>query len=411
MGHVVPGGFIPWRQLRLGCHPSGLFEQLQRLPRFNQRELALDMQHEAKAIEGCPDEEYEPWIEMHIRRERQWADIAHYLHDTEPAAFTAILFDGVDKIQHLCWRFVQPDAPASSDWERRVRDKCRQYFRELDVLIGELVDAFGDSATTIVASDHGFGPQVRTFFVNSWLEQHGYLAWRDGAAPAADNATGLGVGQLARHVYQLDWSRTRAYAPLPSGNGIHIVRQDEAHPGGVAEGDYQTFRERLAAQLLEIVDPDSGERVVHRVSTREQLFRGPHIDLAPDLTLELQDGGLISIMASPEVVRRRPVPTGTHRPDGVFVTAGPEIRRGVRLERRSILDVAPLMLHALHLPIPSALEGNLPLDAIEPDALVQRPPRHVDLRVASADSLAPGELDAEAEAEILKRLQALGYVE
>ena len=29
-GSVVPGGMMPWRQLRLGCHPPGLFERLRR---------------------------------------------------------------------------------------------------------------------------------------------------------------------------------------------------------------------------------------------------------------------------------------------------------------------------------------------------------------------------------------------
>ncbi|PYR76015.1 MAG: hypothetical protein DMF87_19055 [Acidobacteria bacterium] len=99
-GHVIPGGFIPWRQLRLGCHPKGLFDRLRALPRFNPRELAHDMTHEAKAVEGCADEEYESWIDMHIRRERQWADIVRFLHDEAAAEFTAVLFDGTDKIQH-----------------------------------------------------------------------------------------------------------------------------------------------------------------------------------------------------------------------------------------------------------------------------------------------------------------------
>jgi hypothetical protein len=36
---------------------------------------------------------------MHIRRERQWVDIAGLLHRSEPAPFTALLFDGTDKIE------------------------------------------------------------------------------------------------------------------------------------------------------------------------------------------------------------------------------------------------------------------------------------------------------------------------
>ena len=369
------------------------------------------MTQEAKAIEGCSADEYEPWVDMHIRRERQWVDIVQYLRKTEPSAFTALMFDGTDKIQHLCWRFIDPALreTLASPWDRRVRDKVREYYSRLDTLIAELRESFAD-ATIVVASDHGFGPQVRTFYVNSWLERMGLLAWREGQAPASGDATKLGLDQLARHVYQIDWSRTRAFAPMPSGNGVHIVKADQAHPHGVPAGEYRAFRDDLAARLLEVRDPETNEPVVLRVSPREALFSGPHLSLAPDLTLELHDGGLFSILSSSESVRRRPLPTGTHRPEGIFIAAGPEIRRGVRLEPLSILDVAPLLLHQLGLPIPAVLEGHLPVGAVEPQALTSRPPRYDDISPALT-GVGDAALDPEAEAEILERLQALGYVE
>jgi len=410
-GHVLPGGFMPWRQLRLGCHPEGLFDQLRALPSFNPRELALDMTHEAKAIEGCSADEYEPWIDLHIRRERQWVDILQHLCKSDPSQFTALMFDGTDKIQHLCWRFVDPALrqTLSSEWDERVREKVREYYYRLDGLIAELRDSFSD-ATIVVASDHGFGAQVRTFYVNSWLERMGLLAWQEGQAPASRDATKLGLDQLARHVYQIDWSRTRAFAPMPSGNGVHIVKADQAHPHGVPASEYQAFRSDLAARLLDLRDPESGEPIVARVSTREKLFSGPFLSLAPDLTLELHDGGLFSILSSSESIRRRPVPTGTHRQDGIFIAAGPELRRGATLEPMSILDVAPLLLHELGLAIPIALEGRLPAGGFEPAALAAHPPRYDNIS-PSVTNVGDAVLDPEAEAEILERLQALGYVE
>ena len=66
-GSVVPGGMMPWRQLRLGCHPPGLFARLKQLPGFNPREM-LDMELEIKAIDGCPEDEYADWVELHIRQ-------------------------------------------------------------------------------------------------------------------------------------------------------------------------------------------------------------------------------------------------------------------------------------------------------------------------------------------------------
>jgi predicted AlkP superfamily phosphohydrolase/phosphomutase len=296
-------------------------------------------------------------------------------------------------------------------WEQRVREKVREYYRQLDGLIGELRDSFED-ATIIVASDHGFGPQVRTFYVNSWLEQLGLLAWQDGQAPASNGTSALGLNQLARHVYQIDWSRTRAFAPMPSGNGIHIVKADDAHPNGVRPEEYGAFRDWLAQQVLQVKDAETGEPIVARAGTRDELFRGPSLAVAPDLTLELSDGGLMSILSSPEIVRRRPLPTGTHRPEGIFVAAGPEIERGQRLPAMSILDVAPLMLYQLGLAVPDTLEGRLVTEAIDPAALSTRPPqREAAVSPAAAAEIQDLPLDAEAEAEILDRLRALGYVE
>jgi len=370
------------------------------------------MTNEAKAIEGCPQDEYEPWIDLHIRRERQWVDIAKYLRSEEPSQFTAVMFDGTDKIQHLCWRFVDPAMRDTivSPLDRRVQEKVREYYCRLDGLIGELRDAFAD-ATIIVASDHGFGPQVRTFYVNSWLEQMGLLTWLDGQAPASGDASTLGLSQLARHVYQIDWTRTRAFAPMPSGNGVHIVKVDEAHPNGVTPEEYPVFRDWLVAKLLDLKDPETGEPIVARASTRDEIFNGPTLAVAPDLTLELEDGGLMSILSSPEAIRQRPTPTGTHRPDGVFVAAGPEIQRGVDLAPLSILDVAPLMLHELGLPIPDALEGRLITEAIDAQSLAARPPRRDGSTESIADVRSDVVLDEQAEAEILDRLRALGYVE
>ena len=41
---------MPWKQLRLGCHPPGLFDRLKSLPSFQPRELSHDMELEEKAL-------------------------------------------------------------------------------------------------------------------------------------------------------------------------------------------------------------------------------------------------------------------------------------------------------------------------------------------------------------------------
>jgi len=415
-GNVVPGGWMPWRQLRLGCYPPDLYDRLRALPGFNARELALDMEHEEKAVEGCRREEYESWIEQHIRREQQWFDILRYLMQEDPCALTALLFDGVDKLQHLCWRFLDPGylSGRPSSWEQRVRDLCVQYFRQLDGLLADIADLAGPEATIIMASDHGFGAQTETFFVNTWLEQKGYLAWADEVVSREVDSAKLGMSQLARHVYLLDWERTMAYAPTPSGNGIHIVKAESESERGISAADYDRFRAQLIESLRQVISPATGEPLVSRIWTREEAFEGPYLELAPDLTLALRDGGLISILASDSAVKVRTEPTGTHRPEGIFVAAGPGLRQGVSLSQLSILDVAPMLLYTLGLAIPEDMEGRVPIEAYRSWWLQVRPVRKGTVEPSepvSQQAAVEIVYTEEEEKELAARLRALGYIE
>lgn len=420
-GSVV-AGLIPWRQLRLGCHPASLHQRLKTLPGFKQRELAMDTVLEEKALEGCRADEYEGWIDLHIRREQRWAEVTRTLMTEDPCELTAVLFDGVDKLQHLCWRFLDPASAdrLSSPWEEKIRDRCLEYFRRLDDALAEIVDRGGRDATVVLASDHGFGPQIGTFFVNAWLAERGYLRWADDRAPVGASAGELGIGQLARHVYLIDWDHTTAYVPSPSANGIYIVVAGRNGPKGIRAEDYEPFRRRLTEDLLAVEDPTSGEQIVSRVWSRDEVFTGPYMDLAPDLTLEMRDGGLVSIVASDAAYRPRPEPTGTHRPEGIFIARGPELRKGVQMPPLSILDVAPLLLESLGIERPEDMEGRLPTLALESSRLDRRSASATGSNVAPGGAVAAGGsppspegpvLDAESEAEILRRLQALGYVE
>jgi len=411
-GCVVPG-WMPWRQMRLGCHPADLYDRLKKLPGFNAQELAMDITPEAKPVQGVRPDEYEEWVVVHIRREQQWATILRTLMKEDPCDLTAIVFDGVDRIQHLCWRYIAPPAgePLSPSGER-IRQRCLEYFRELDRLLADVVDLAGPEATVVFASDHGFGPQTGTFFANAWLEQRGYLAWAGTNVPRASEPEALGIEQLARHAYLLDWSKTRAYAPTPSSNGIHIVRRGPAHPNGVADDEYEAFRQKLADELGEVTDPANRRRIVSRVWTRDEVFAGPYQGLAPDLTLELADGGLVSILASDTPFMSRTETSGTHRRNGIFIARGPGMERGVRLSGLSILDVTPLLLQALDLEIPADMEGRVPSAAFDPAWVLRRPrPAAVPVKPEPEPAAEEALFTREDELKLAQRLRDLGYID
>jgi predicted AlkP superfamily phosphohydrolase/phosphomutase len=413
-GNVVPG-WVPWRHLRLASYPSTLFERLKTaLPGFNPREMAMDMSLEERALEGCKrEEEYEDLIKLHIRRERQWFEVARHLMRTDPADLTAVLFDGVDKLQHVCWRFLDPSLfpAAPSALESRVREWCLEYFREIDRFLAEIVEIGGKDASVVIASDHGFGPTVEVFHLNEWLHQHGYLFWANADKVDQKHSETLGMGTMARRFYEIDWDRTTAYCPTPSSNGIFITPPTPAG-GGVPPERYEAFRRQLIQGLLEFTDAGTGQPVITQIWSREEAFSGAQMASAPDLTLMLRDGGLVSILPSDTLLRPRAEITGAHRPNGVFVAAGKGMRRGISLPSLSILDVAPLLLYTLGLPIPEDLEGRVPGAVFELEHLRSHPIGFAAPHPLPSPKTAElPEIDPRMEAEVMGQLRALGYME
>jgi predicted AlkP superfamily phosphohydrolase/phosphomutase len=410
-GYVVPG-WVTWRWLKRDSHPSDLIDRLKReIPGFDIKELAMQFSEEKKAVAGCAMDNYDPWIDMHVKRERQWFNILRHQMINDPCPLTGIVFDGVDKLQHLLWDFLDPRLePAKPSAEfLRVREMCRDYFRQIDRYLEEAVDLAGPQTTVIIASDHGFTGTDDVLYINTWLEQQGYLTWKPDTEVVSDDSNELGIG-VAFHLVAFDMTKTRAFAAEASTNGIRIVMNNDGRP--VRQSEYEAFRRELTDKLLtKCVDPSTGKPLVARVWHREDVFAGPAMEQAADLTLTLHDNGFFSVFRSDAVLKKRPKPLGTHHPDGIFVAKGPGIRHGASLGRAFIVDIAPTAMYAMGLPIPKSFDGRVIEEAFTPEQLAARPP--VEEWGVVMNGAAHTEADdlPEDDPEILDRLKALGYIE
>ena len=406
-GCLIPG-WVLWRFLRRSCYPVGVYDRIKDLPGFDPRELAMNLELEQKALNGCPPAEQEDWVRVHLRRERQWFEILSHLMRTEPHDLTAIVFDGVDKLQHLFWNLLHPDSVSSPD--SAVRRLCVDYFRQLDGLIEQTVALAGDDANVFIVSDHGFGPSDEIVHINTWLAQNGYLRWADSHAAEGDDSDTLGVGIVGWMDKLIDWEATTAYARTPSSNGIHICVAGRRGSQGIAPDDYLGFRDRLKNMLLDFRDPGTGERVVTHAWTREEAFPGALMADAPDLTVRLRDGGFVSTVRSEAVVTPRAEPVGVHRPEGIFLARGAAVAQGVRLSPISVLEVTPILLHALELPIPEDLEGRVPAEIFRPEWMDMRPVvRGAPTR--EPEMFPTGDAERQGDEQVIARLKALGYLE
>ncbi|NES96819.1 MAG: nucleotide pyrophosphatase [Desertifilum sp. SIO1I2] len=406
-GSLVPG-FVPWKHLRRNVTPPELFNRLKNIPQFDPKELAWDFEREKQALELMSEDETEEWVRYHLPREEQWFRIAQTLLQEDRPDLMAVMFDGVDKIQHQAWRFLDPKLLSEnpSAWERRMGHLCLEYFRQLDGYIRALVALAGPDAQVFMASDHGFTQTTEVVRINTFLHEKGYLTWK------ASECSEAAKRREASNFADVDWEKTLAYCRTPSSNGITIRVAHQPGEPGIAPDEYDRFRDRLIQDLESLRDEATGERIIQQILKREECFPGTCMKDAPDLTLVLRDYGFVSIRNLQPVVVPREVPAGTHHPDGIFLANGPGIQRGLQVERRNIVDVAATWLYSLGLPIPEDLEGQVPESFFTPEYVQAHPIRRGAPSQTTRDrpDSTPEISDRDKEL-ILAQLQMLGYME
>lgn len=326
------------------------------------------------------------------------AEAARRLMDREEWDVACAVFVSPDRIQHCLLEYVHPGHPdharvASTPVAERVRDVYRMLDREL----GTLVERTDDEDTVIVMSDHGHQPCTRALNMNQVLRRLGFLhlgrgsslvgllAWgrvRSVARVAYDR---LGLhGKVAVPTVPIDWSRTRAYTSVVStGEGVSLALRGREPEGTVAPADYERARAELAAALTEFTDPATGQRPIRRAIPREEVLDGPYLDRAPDLLLEAAP--LYSLTHARKMVEPADWLSGDHRPEGVYVAAGPATGPADGSEI-SLCDFAAIIAAAA---------------GVEPDAAWS----------AAAVESQGSVFSDEEQREVEERLRGLGYLE
>ena len=390
------------------------------------------------------------WHETALRKMlhalRRRTEIAAYLLDREPWDCFFVHYGESDTVAHHFWAFHDPDSPRYD--EQRARQwgsAILTVYRALDEAIGELLDRCGPETTVLIVSDHGSGGTgERLAYLNRWLAEQGWLSFAPvnaaGRAMARLKRSGLALpvplqewafrGPLRHAVSRvessarlrgIDWEGTRAFSEEVNTLPAIWLNVRGRDPQGVVSSGAEY--ERLLAEILTRVtgwrNRSTGQKVISRAWSREALYRGVAVELAPDIVLEpaldrgysytfLSSGGrpgpaLEMLSPSERLGAKGGSMNGSHRPDGVLLLSGAGVPTGVRLTGCHITDVAPTLLQLLDVPVPRGLDGQVLGDALlagdhrrdgSPDEDASRSPRPYS--------------DEQAEA-VGRRLQGLGY--
>jgi len=295
--------------------------------------------------------------------DRQRALVLDALQSMDPDLFVTV-FQSTDKVQHMFWRLIDPQHPMyNRKLAARYGDAIDRVYMRADTLVGTLLTRCKDGRTTlIVCSDHGFASFRKAVNINTWLVRNGYMTLSR-LDPVRDrNLEDLfGRGTFWPNV---DWSKTRAYA-LALGQ-IYVNMKGREARGIVPPGKpYEAVRDELVKKFGALRDPDTGEPVVRKVYTKEELYKGPYFDEAPDLVVGFERGYRVSWQTSLGGIPPEIIEPNERRWSADHCSVDPDLVPGVLFSSRgmdattpSIVDIAPSVLRRLGIAAPAAMDGR-----------------------------------------------------
>jgi predicted AlkP superfamily phosphohydrolase/phosphomutase len=290
-------------------------------------------------------------------------------------------------------------------------------------LIDEYLGKLPDDLTKVCYSDHGHSHIERTFVVNKYLIDNGYLSIE---SKAGDEVTGglysllkgVGIsprtaGMLARRVLpeSLYERIVQSGYPIPTFELANRVNWAESDAVALSQGpvylnrdrlgdDYERVRDELKAELESV--SVEGDSPFDAVAYAEDVYSGEHVADGPDLLLVAADDWEVYGGVTPSVVERQATSwTSGNHPIGMLLIHGADVTDG-DLETRSILDVAPTVLRYLDTPVPTDMNG----EAFEEPFRGGLPERRPREPIAGE-----GARCAVQDEELESRLEDLGYLE
>lgn len=439
-GFMIPGVFSPQNA---PTYPSSLKEEL-----INEID---DFEMTMKPYPYVPGME-EDYLRKITKATEKVAEVTLYLIEKYPWDLFMTTFFYGDSIQHYFWKYVDSQHPAyNSEEGRKYENSILEYYQKVDDIIKVILSKIGKHTVVILMSDHGVGAVFRYVYINHWLRKIGLLKLKRESRNRSlrrylsRQLTRQGIfdvvekTKLSRILLKIvpsvfltkeyeslllgsrltlsdvDWTQTKAYSAGWLGQ-IFINLKGRESSGIVKPGkEYNELREHLISKLYELKDPRIDERIVDKVFKREEIYWGPLISQAADLFFVMKNmkyvtyrhgfefGPDLNSLTEPAIGQ-----SATHRMDGILIISGPYIKRGI-LEDANIMDIAPTILHIMHVSIPSDMDGRVLKEIFKPrsdfarrdikytEPSVQRPKRKVFTK--------------EEEKELEERLKALGYID
>ncbi len=154
------------------------------------------------------------------------------------------------------------------------------------------------------------------------------------------------------------------------------------------------------------------DQVIAQVYKKEELYHGDRVANAPDLILHTDRSKYVSFghadFGSNKILEPSIGQTGHHTMDGIVVLHGPGVKAGHAI-KGNIMDIAPTVLYAMGLSVPTIMDGTVLQDGFTADYLARHPMSNMPSSSTQA-SESTNVYSEEDEAQVMERLRDLGYV-
>ncbi|MGZ4730652.1 MAG: alkaline phosphatase family protein, partial [Terriglobales bacterium] len=262
-------------------------------------------------------------------------------------------FSSLDLNSHMFWRLIDPQHPEyDAALAAQYGSALPEFYQQIDQVLGKVLQRMDSRTTLLVLSDHGFAPYNRSFNLNTWLLNNGYITLK--SEPISDQNEAFAT---------VDWSRTRAYGLGLNGLYLNLKgreRQGIVEPGAAADSLLKEIKEKLLA----LRDPQNNQEAITRVDRASEVYQGPYAQQGPDLLVGYNRGyraGWQTILGNfpADVFENNTNPwSGDHCMDYTLVPGVLLSNRAIDASSPALTDIAPTIFVQFGIPQPGGMMGR-----------------------------------------------------
>lgn len=276
--------------------------------------------------------------------------------DKTKRGVVACWFQATDSLQHMFFRYLDKTHPALKSGQTNKSEKViEELYIKMDELVGRVRQKIDRKSVLIVMSDHGFKLFRRGVNLNSWLYLNGYLHLKEGK-------------KTSREWFKdVDWTRTRAYG-LGLG-GIYLNMKGREAQGIVSPGDETAvLKKELFSRLSGLRDEKEDKVAINKIYDKDKLPPGPYKDNCPDFIVGYNEGYRVSWDSVTGKVNdtlfedNTKAWSGDHCIDPLVVPGIFFSNQALKIEKPSIVDIAPTALDLFGLKPPKHMDGRMMME-------------------------------------------------